>query len=661
MEFHSASAGRRRLNLGCRIRVMSKKDTIKNNIRETHLYNRRVIVLIVLIVGACFALVGRLVSLQIIHHDLYKTLSNQNQLSLIPVDPSRGLIFDRNGVLLAENVPVYSLVVTPDKIPNLSQTVAELQKLIDITPEDMKQFKKELREKRAFQPVPLKMKLTEEEVARFYVNQFKFPGVTVNAGMFRYYPYGPEFVSVLGYVARINEQEMKEIDQTNYAGSSSMGKLGIEKYYENELHGKVGYQQVEVDANGRAVRTLKYFSPVRGNNLYLTIDSKLQMAVEKIMGKEKGAVVIIKPQTGEVLAMVSNPGYDPNPFVIGIDSKHYKELRNDPDKPLYNRAIRGVYPFASTIKPYLAIAGLDSGVIGPGYAIRDPGFFTIAGVRHVYRDWKKEGHGVVNLPKAITVSCDVFFYGLSVKLGVNRMSNYLRKFGFGEVTGLDVSEELQGLVPTPEWKRRKFHAKWFMGDTVAAGIGQGYMLATPVQLAQGVAVLANRGKRFKPRLLYRIERTDGTKEDIKPISEPPVILNNQKNWDVIINAMGNVTSTPQGTAAATFTGVPYTVAGKTGTAQLTRVIGENVHGGDASLPKRLRNHKLFIAFAPIENPQIALAVLVENSTLAPRVARAILDYYFGSTHQFGLAPQPAYAIDGSDGHDAADESEGHGD
>lgn len=640
--------------------MTKKRATIKNNIRETHLFNRRVIVLVVIIVGACLGLIARLAFLQVVQHDVFMTLSNQNQLSLIPVEPSRGLIMDRNGVLLAENVPVYSLVVTPDNVPNLQQTIDQLSKIIDITPEDLKRFKKELRQHRPFQPVPLKLKLNDEEVARFYVNQYKYPGVAVNAGMFRYYPYGKEFVSVLGYVARINEEEMKEIDQTNYAGSSSMGKLGIEKYYENYLHGKVGYQQVEVDANGRYVRTLKHFAPIRGDNLYLTIDSKLQLAVERILGNEKGAAVVIKPQTGEVLALVSMPGYDPNPFVIGIDPKRFKELRNSPDKPLYNRAIRGIYPFASTIKPFLATAGLDSGVVGIGYSIRDPGYFVIPGLHHAYRDWRKEGHGVVNLPKAITVSCDTYFYGLAVKLGVDRMYTYLRKFGFGMLTGLDVGEELAGLVPSPEWKRKKLHAKWFMGDTVVAGIGQGYMLTTPLQLANGVAIIANRGKKFRPRLLLKVEMPDGTIEELKPIIEPPFTLKNQKNWDVIINAMGNVTSTPQGTAAVAFAKAPYTVAGKTGTAQLTKIVGDNTHGGDAALPKHLRNHKLFIAFAPIDNPQIALAVLVENSTLAPRVARAIFDYYFGSTNQFGLTPQPVYAIDGSDGQPGEVE-QGHGD
>lgn len=642
--------------------MTKKRATIKNNYRETHLFNRRVIVLVVIIIGACLGLVGRLVFLQIMEHDVYITLSNQNQLSLIPVEPSRGLIMDRNGVLLAENVPVYSLMITPDHVPNLQQTIAELEKIIEITPEDMKRFKKEMREHRAFQPSPLKLKLTEEEVARFYVNQYKYPGVAVNAGMFRYYPYGKEFVSALGYVARINEQEMKEIDQTNYAGSSSIGKLGIEKHYENDLHGRVGYQQVEVDANGRYVRTIKHFAPIRGSNLYLTLDAKLQLAIEKIMGNEKGAVVVIKPQTGEVLALVSMPGYDPNPFVIGIDSKRYKELRDSPDKPLYNRAIRGIYPFASTIKPFLATAGLESGVVGVGYAIRDPGFYVLPGLHHAYRDWKKEGHGIVNLPKAITVSCDVYFYGLAVKLGVDRLYTYLRKFGFGMLTGIDVDEELPGLVPSVEWKRKKYHAKWFMGDTVVAGIGQGYMLTTPLQLAQGVATIANRGKRFQPRLLMKIERPDGTIEELKPIHAPNFDLKNPKNWDVIINAMGNVTSTPQGTAAVAFAKTPYIVAGKTGTAQLTKIVGENVHGGDRALPKHLRNHKLFISFAPIENPQIAMAVIVENSTLAPKVARAIYDYYFGSTHQFGMTETAPVAADGSDGSmEDAELQGGHGD
>jgi penicillin-binding protein 2 len=635
-----------------------KKDTLKNNKRETHLFTRRIIILVSIILIASSTLISRLYFLQVRDHALYTTLSNQNQLSLIPIEPNRGLVMDRNGVLLAENIPIFNLVVTPDRVPNLEKLVDQLKEIIEITPDDLKHFKKELYQHRAFQPVPLKVKLTELELARFYVNQYKYPGVSVSSGMFRYYPYGKEFVSVLGYVARINEQEMKNIDQVNYAGSSSIGKLGIEKFYERELHGKVGYQQVEVDANGRYVRTLNRFTPIRGDNLYLTVDSRLQLAIVKILGNEKGAVVAIKPKTGEVLALVSKPGYDPNLFVIGINPKSYKELRNSPDKPLYNRAIRGIYPFASTIKPYLAIAGLDSGTIGAGYAIRDPGFFAMSGVRHVYRDWKKEGHGTVNLPKAITVSCDVFFYGLSVKLGINRMHDYLNKFGFGQLTGIDSNEELAGLVPSSEWKKRKLHAKWWIGDTIAAGIGQGYMLATPLQLAQGVATLANRGKRFQPRLLGKIEKPEGTIEELKPIPQTPITLKNPKNWDVVIKAMTNVTSSLQGTAAAYFARAPYSVAGKTGTAQLVRIIGANVHGSDASLPKNLRNHKLFVAFAPAEDPQLALGVVVENSKLAPKVARAVFDYYFGLTHQFGLAPQ-FVAADGSDG-ESEDTSDQHG-
>lgn len=614
--------------------------TIKNYFRETHLFTRRIFVLVFVILTAIGVLISRLAFLQIKNHTLYITLSNQNQLSLIPIEPNRGLIYDRNGVLLAENVPIFNLEITPDKVPNLKQTIEKLDKIIPITPDDLKRFHKELKDHRSFQAVPLKVKLTEQEVAKFYVNQFQFPGVTINAGMYRHYPYGKEFVSVLGYVARINEQELKQIDQVAYSGSTSIGKIGIEKYYEKELHGIIGYKQGEVDANGRYVRTLKRFPPRRGESLYLTIDSKLQMSIEKIFGDEKGAVVVLNPKTGEILALVSMPGYDPNPFVIGIDPAHFKELRDSPDKPLYNRAIRGIYPFASTIKPFLAIAGLDSEVVDTSYSIHDPGYFGIAGVNHVYRDWKKGGHGVVNLPKAIVVSCDVFFYGLSVKLGVTRIHTYLTKLGFGQKTGIDIIEELPGLVPSIEWKLRRLHARWWIGDTVAAGIGQGYMLTTPLQLAQGVAIIANKGVRYKPRLLMKVQKPDGKVEVIKPIKEPPVILKNFKTWDIVSKAMGDVTSAPGGTAVGAFAGVPYTVAGKTGTAQLTKIVGENYHGSDAKLPKNLRNHRLFIAFAPVENPQVAVAVVVENSSIAPRLAREVLDLYFAQTHQFGLTDVP---------------------
>jgi penicillin-binding protein 2 len=616
--------------------------TIKNYFQETHLFTRRIFVLLFVILASTTILIVRLAFLQIEDHDLYTTLSNQNQLSLIPLEPNRGLIYDRNGVLLAENIPIFSLDVTPDHVPDMTKTIAGLKKFIDITPADLKRFRKELREHRPFQTVSLKVKLSEDEVAKFYVNQYRFPGVTINAGLSRHYPYGKQFVSVLGYVARINEQEMKEIDEANYSGSNTIGKIGIEKFYEKELHGTVGYKQVEVDANGRYVRTLKLFPPIRGDNLYLTIDSRLQTAIENIMQDEKGAIVAINPKTGEVLALVSCPSYDPNPFVIGIDPEAYRMLRNSSEKPLYNRAIRGIYPFASTIKPFLAIAALDSNTITTDYRIYCAGSFSMPGVRHIYRDWRK-GHGSVNLPKAITVSCDTFFYGLAVKLGINRMHNYLNKFGFGQKTGIDVLEELAGLNPSPEWKLKKLHAKWFIGDTIVAGIGQGYMLTTPLQLAQGAATIANYGIRYQPRLLSKLEKPDNTVEELKPIRTQPLILKNPKTWDIVINAMVNVTSTPHGTAAAAFNQVPYEVAGKTGTAQLTRIVGENIHGSDASLPKNLRNHKLFIAFAPVDDPILALAVIVENNNIAPKVARQIFDYYFLQERHYippGYTPPP---------------------
>lgn len=611
-----------------------KKLTIKNYFRESHLFMRRIIFLFFITITSCAALVARLAYLQISQHDIYTTLSNQNQLSLIPIEPNRGLIYDRNGILLAVNTPVFSLDIIPDRVPHLETTIKQLQQIISITSEDLKRFKKEASQHRKFQPISIKVKLTEEEVAKFSLHQYRFPGVKIKAGVIRHYPYGKEFVHVLGYVARINEQEMKKINQTNYSGSTTIGKLGIEKYYEKELHGIVGYQQEEVDASGRSVRTLKRFKPVPGDNIYISIDTRLQMAIEEIMRNEKGAVVVIKPKTGEILALVSYPAYDPNPFVIGIDPKQYKSLREDPEKPLYNRAIRGVYPFGSTIKPFYAIAGLDSGVIDTSYSIRDPGYFALPGLEHLYRDWRKGGHGVVNVAKAIVVSCDTFFYGLAVKLGINRMAKYLNKFGFGELTGIDILEELPGLVPTPQWKMRKWHSKWFTGDTVSAAIGQGYVLTTPLQLASGMAAIANRGVRYKPRLLLKVEKPDGNVEEIKPVSLPPIILESPRTWDVVIKALNTAATTPQGTAYAAFQNVPYAVAAKTGTAQLVKIVGENVHGGDAALPKHLRNNRLLIAFAPVENPQIAVAVLVENSTIAPLVARRVMDYYFYLNHQY---------------------------
>lgn len=611
---------------------MAKQKTIKNFIQETRLFQRRLVVVAVFTAILCVLLIIRLFYLQIMQHDLYTTLSRQNQFNLIPIEANRGLIYDRNGVLLAENIPIFSLEITPERVKNLQQTIAGLQKIIAISPYDLTQFQKSLRQRRPYQPAPLKIRLNDDEVAKFYVDQYQFPGVSVNAHLMRYYPLGAVMTPVLGYVGRISEQDIQNIDTENYAGSNYIGKTGIEKHYESILHGTVGYRQVEIDASGRIIRTVKRIPTIPGENLYLTIDSNLQIAAAQALGDISGSVVVIQPQTGQVLALVSNPSYDPNLFVNGISPEDFKVLQNAEGKPLYNRATRGQFPIASTIKPFMAIAGLQYGVITPDYKIRDPGWFALPGVNHVWHDWQEHGHGIVNVSRAIMVSCDTFMYGLGIKLGIDNIDTMLGQFGYGKKTGIDIDDELPGLLPTPAWKQKAYGAPWFAGDTVSASIGQGYMLTTPLQMAHAVSVIANRGLQFKPYLLMKVRKPDGAIVDQKPVQEATVVLRDPSIWDLVIGAMQSVIADPGGTAYRYWQGIPYTAAAKTGTAQLFR---KKVPGkvDQSTLPKNLRNHSLFIIYAPVNNPQIAVAVVAENSmTPASVIARKVLDYYFITQH-----------------------------
>ncbi len=614
--------------------------SLKNYLAETHLFHKRVIIALVFIVLLLGLLIGRLAYLQMYQHQLFITLSDENQLTLIPIDPSRGLIYDRNGVLLAENVPVFSLDVVPDRVPYFKASLIEIGKIIVITPEDLQQFNKALKQKRHSEGITLKLKLTEEEVARFYLNQFRFPGFQVTARLIRNYPQSDTMVSALGYVGRINEQELTQVDLANYAATDYIGKLGVEKFYENQLHGKVGYKQVETDANGRIIRTVKYIPPMAGNNLYLSLDSQLQKAAEGFLGEDQGAVVAIKPTTGEVLAFVSNPRYDPNMFVRGVTNQEYKALREDPKRPLYNRALRGLYPPGSTVKPFFGLQGLDTGVITPTFKIRDPGWFALAGVSRVWKDWnyKKGGHGIVDVHKAIVQSCDTFFNTLANKMGINRMSDILNRFGLGNPTGLDVKEELGGVVPSPVWKRAALGQGWYGGDTINVGTGQGFTLVTPLQMASAVSGMANHGVRYQPRFLLKIQKPTGQLAMVKPITRPQVKLNDAKNWDLVIAAMRDVVESPRGTAHSLSNGSSFSAAGKTGTAQVYR---PSAYGDEdsPSMPSKYRSHAWFIAFAPVEDPQIAIAVLVEHHPhQAVVVARQLLQYYFLPTHGQTQAP-----------------------
>ncbi|MEM1243463.1 MAG: penicillin-binding protein 2 [Pseudomonadota bacterium] len=595
--------------------------TIHNKKLERNQYRSRLLTLTLIVLFFILVLLARLFYLQISEHHRYVTLSKQNQIAVIPIAPARGLIFDRNGILLAKNKPVFSLDIIPYKVKHLKKTLAALKKIVPLSRDEVAEFYKTLRQKRAFDPVPLKYNLSQTEMAEFAVNQWRFPGVMINAHLLRYYPYNGEFAHVLGYMGRIDAKELAQLSQSNYSATNYIGKTGIEKYYEKLLHGQVGYQQVEIDAAGHIVRVLKRKPPVSGANLYLTIDSKLEQVAEKALGNNRGAVVAIQPNTGQILAMVSSPTYNPNLFVSGISSKAYQALKNSPNKPLYNRAIRGLFAIGSTIKPFISLEALAEHVITPQTTIFDPGYFIYA--HHIYHDWRKGGHGYVNVTKAIIVSCDTFFYRLAVHLGINNIDKVLAAFGFGQPTGVDLNDELPGVLPSPSWKMHHIGHPWYTGDTINTDVGQGFFLATPLQIANAVATLATHGIRHQPTLLMQLQYPHGIMQ-IQQSKAYPQINFPQADWRIVINAMQKVITSKEGTGFRFGRNTPYTVAAKTGTAQ---VYTATYRYQDQDLPENLRDNSLFIAFAPINHPRIAIAVIDEHSELAPVVARKVIDYY----------------------------------
>ena len=500
-----------------------------------------------------------------------------------------------------------------------------------------------MKQHRRFDEIPLKIRLSEVEVAKFSEHAYHFPGFIIKARLIRHYPFEASLSHVLGYVGRINIDELDDIDPTNYSATNYIGKLGIEKFYEDELHGAVGYEQVENDASGEPIRVLNQIKPAPGKNLYLTLDSRLQIAVEKALEGQRGAVVAIQPSTGQVLAMVSQPGYDPNLFVAGISTQDFKALQSSPDRPLYDRALRGLYPLASTIKPYLALEGLDSGVATPNYTLYDPGWFQLKTSEHIFHDMKHGGHGMVNLNRAIICSCDTYFFELASKLGIQRIDHVLRQFGYGEVTGIDLDDELAGVVASPSWKRQAKGVSWYEGDTINSGIGQGYMQATPLQLANAVSTMAMRGKRYTPYLLLGSQQPGKGFFPQKPVLANKVDIVNTSLWNAIVSAMQGVTSSQEGTAYRLLGHTPYTVAAKTGTAQVysfskKHYDTESGQENQEKLPEKLRDHHLLVAFAPVDNPQIAVAVVVENSNQATIVARAVLDYYLVEMQKKVVSP-----------------------
>ncbi len=605
--------------------------TIKDTEEESRLIRLRVYSAVVIIILIVMALVARLFYLQVIRHDHFITLSQSNRVKVLPIAPIRGLIFSRNNVLLADNQPSFSLELIPEQIDNLDKTIGQLSRLIDIDEDSVNRFKKLRREKRRFESIPLKFNLSEDEVARFSVERHKIPGAKVIARPYRHYPEKSVLVHALGYVARIDEKDLQKIVESNYLGTTHIGKLGVEKAYEDILHGHVGHQQVEVNAQGRIIRVLERTPPEPGKNIYLTLDLSLQTVALSLMQGRKGSIVAMNPDNGDILALVSSPAYDPNPFVNGIDSKSYKVLLSSRDTPLINRALSGKYPPGSTIKPFLAIAALMLGVRDVDEKTWCKGWYTLKGQDHRYRDWKKGGHGHVDLNYAIMQSCDVYFYTLAHDLGITKLNQALTNFGFGFKTGIDIGGESTGLVPSIDWKRSALNQPWYPGETLIAGIGQGYVLTTPLQLVTATAALANHGKRVLPRLVYKISDPISGESTLLPVATPEYVAGyKQEHWNFVIQAMEDVMHGARGTARRSGANTAYRIAGKTGTAQLFGISQDEKYEKD-KVPEHLRDHALFIAFAPARQPKIALAIVVENggsgsSTAAP-IARKLLDHY----------------------------------
>jgi len=632
---------------------------LRDQQRELNVFRNRILLVGFLILAAFGVLVARFTWLQVFQQEYYHTLAEANRISVVPVVPNRGLILDRNGEVLAANYSAYTLEITPSKVPNVERAIDELATVIEVSARDRRRFRKLQEESKNFESLPIRTRLTEEEVARFAVNRFRFPGFEIKARLFRSYPQGEVASHAIGYIGRINDADLKRIDNSgltnNYKGTDHIGKLGIEGAYEKELHGVTGSEQVEIDAGGRAIRALARNEPISGNNLVVTLDLTLQKIAEQAFGDYKGALVAIDPKTGEVLALVSRPGFDPNLFVDGIDPQNWDALNNSPDKPLNNRALRGQYPPGSTIKPFMALAALEYKKRSPEYSISDPGFYSLPGVAHRYRDWKKGGHGSVNLHRSIVVSCDTYYYGLATELGIDSIHSFLTRFGFGQRSGIDIEGELGGVAPSQEWKQQRFHQKWYGGDTVSVGIGQGYMLATPVQLAAATAMIANGGIPVHPHLLKAVQ--DSKTQEMRPFADPNAnaeALVKPQNLALVRSAMVDVTK-PGGTAAQASAGAPYAIAAKTGTAQ---VVGmkQNEKYDEKRMKREHWDHALFIAFAPADDPKLAIAILVENgqhggSTAAP-IARQVFDYLLlGKKPQVKIEPPKDDAQPQDDEHD----------
>ena len=599
---------------------MSQPIRLKDHEKDARLVRGRVVVGAIVVVVLICVLLARLYFLQVVQYEYHSTLSENNRVHMQPIPPTRGLIFDRNGVVIADNRPSFSLTMTRERSGDSQQVLDVIVEVLQLTPEDRALFEKRMKQgRRPFEPVPILFELNEEQIARIAVNQFRLPGVEVVAQLVRHYPQGAHFAHSVGYMGRINEKELKSLDPVNYSGTHHIGKTGIERFYEAELHGQVGYEEVETNARGRVLRVLKRTDPIPGKDIVLSLDIKLQEAAEEALAGRRGAVVALNPMTGEVLAMVSQPSFDPNLFVTGISFKAYAELRDSIDRPLFNRILRGLYPPGSTIKPAVAIAGLDSGVISASTRVYDPGYYQLPNYDHKYRNWNRTGDGYVDLDTAIMRSNDTYFYDLAHKLGIDRLSSYMNQFGIGQKVSLDMFEESAGLMPSREWKRATRRQAWFPGETLILGIGQGYMQSTPLQLAQATALIASKGKWIRPHLAKTIEGV----APVDPNPMPDIVLRDPSSWAKVNHGMQQVVHGARGTARVAGVGAQYLIAGKSGTAQVV-AIKQGEKYDRSKVQERHRDHALFVGFAPANNPQITVSVMIENGEAGSRVASPVV-------------------------------------
>ncbi|MES1925812.1 penicillin-binding protein 2 [Salinisphaera sp. T31B1] len=612
---------------------MPADDAIKNHAAERRLFFLRTLVAGGVLCLLVCVLVSRVMYLQVLRHGYYETRSQDNRMRVQVMPPVRGLIYDRNGVLLADNLPAYRLEIVPEQVDDLDATLDRLGRIVEIRQADRDRFRDRVAKTPRFRGVPIRLNLSQREVARFEVNRGNFPGVEIRAGLTRHYPLGRVAAHLVGYVGGITARDLSLVDDKRYRGSNHIGKSGVEYSYESRLHGYPGSRVVETNASGRSLRELEMHRPTAGESLYLTIDARLQSAAYEALGDNDGAVVAIDPETGGLLAMVSKPSYDPDLFVDGISHSNYKRLISDPHKPLFNRALQGQYPPGSTVKPVMALAGLETASIEPQKKVWCPGYITLPGSDHHYRDWKRSGHGWVDMREALYRSSDVYFYKLALKLGIDNIHRYGAMFGLGEVTGVDLPRENSGIMPSRAWKHGSRNLPWYPGETLNTVIGQGFMTATPLQLAQMTSLIAERGHSFKPHVLRAWkDPASGRINDTVPTPLEPIELKDRRHWQVVIEGMQQVITAPRGTAHH-YVGqnLDYSIAGKSGSAQVAGLAQHQAAPDIEDVQRQLRDHALFIAFSPIDQPKIAVAVLVEHggggSSVAGPIARKVIDAF----------------------------------